>query len=120
MLHPSHAKCAQAAKVVIESGCQAVSHVARHTSQGTRQNKSHVTGRMYTPHTHTPLTSHLKCAQAVKVVIESGCQYHILLIIADGQVTRPSDIGPGELSIQEQVRLLDCLFGVLRRTSANV
>lgn len=38
--------------------------------------------------------------QACAVVQASG-QYHILLIIADGQVTRSSDLPPGEVSPQE-------------------
>ncbi|KAB2090778.1 hypothetical protein ES319_A03G144500v1 [Gossypium barbadense] len=39
---------------------------------------------------------------AMTIVEQSGGQYHILLIIADGQVTRSVDTQPGLLSPQEQ------------------
>ncbi|CAI7733539.1 unnamed protein product [Closterium sp. NIES-54] len=39
---------------------------------------------------------------AVRAVEESGGQYHVLLIIADGQVTRSVDTPPGVFSRQEQ------------------
>lgn len=39
---------------------------------------------------------------AMDIVAESGCQYHVLLIIADGQVTRSCDTESGRLSPQEQ------------------
>nr|XP_043624602.1 E3 ubiquitin-protein ligase RGLG1-like [Erigeron canadensis] len=39
---------------------------------------------------------------AMKIVEESGGQYHILLIIADGQVSRSGDTKNGQLSSQEQ------------------
>lgn len=39
---------------------------------------------------------------AMTVVEQSGGQYHVLLIIADGQVTRSIDTEPGRLSPQEQ------------------
>lgn len=39
---------------------------------------------------------------AMNIVEESGGQYHVLLIIADGQVTRSVDTQPGNLSPQEQ------------------
>eukprot|EP00475_Leptophrys_vorax_P007577 TRINITY_DN1479_c0_g1_i3.p1 TRINITY_DN1479_c0_g1~~TRINITY_DN1479_c0_g1_i3.p1 ORF type:complete len:426 (-),score=3.60 TRINITY_DN1479_c0_g1_i3:169-1446(-) len=39
---------------------------------------------------------------AVRIVEESGGQYHVLLIIADGQVTRSVDQPVGSLSRQEQ------------------
>lgn len=39
---------------------------------------------------------------AIDIVAESGCQYHVLLIIADGQVTRSCDTESGRLSPQEQ------------------
>lgn len=39
---------------------------------------------------------------AMTIVEQSGGQYHVLLIIADGQVTRSVDTEPGRLSPQEQ------------------
>ncbi|XP_074274375.1 E3 ubiquitin-protein ligase RGLG5-like [Silene latifolia] len=39
---------------------------------------------------------------AMTIVEQSGGQYHVLLIIADGQVTRSVDTIPGHLSPQEQ------------------
>ncbi|GAA0139063.1 calcium-binding protein [Lithospermum erythrorhizon] len=39
---------------------------------------------------------------AMTIVEESGGQYHVLLIIADGQVTRSSETPYGQLSLQEQ------------------
>ncbi|KAH7366352.1 hypothetical protein KP509_18G074700 [Ceratopteris richardii] len=39
---------------------------------------------------------------AIDIVVENDCQYHVLLILADGQVTRSVDAGRGKLSIQEQ------------------
>ncbi|XP_074309979.1 E3 ubiquitin-protein ligase RGLG5-like [Silene latifolia] len=39
---------------------------------------------------------------AMTIVEQSGGQYHVLLIIADGQVTRSVDTQPGHLSPQEQ------------------
>ncbi|MCL7022081.1 hypothetical protein MKW94_009381 [Papaver nudicaule] len=39
---------------------------------------------------------------AIDIVESSGRQYHVLLIVADGQVTRSSDTEIGQLSIQEQ------------------
>ncbi|KAD7116456.1 hypothetical protein E3N88_03724 [Mikania micrantha] len=38
---------------------------------------------------------------AITIVEESGCQYHVLLIIANGQVTKSVDIKDGQLSLQE-------------------
>eukprot|EP00250_Pteridium_aquilinum_P005517 c15599_g1_i1 orf=195-1418(+) len=39
---------------------------------------------------------------AIDIVVKSDCQYHVLLIIADGQVTRSVDTDSGRLSPQEQ------------------
>ncbi|KZV32887.1 hypothetical protein F511_01398 [Dorcoceras hygrometricum] len=39
---------------------------------------------------------------AIGIVDSSGGQYHVLLIIADGQVTRTVDTGPGQFSPQER------------------
>ncbi|CAI9112827.1 OLC1v1013320C1 [Oldenlandia corymbosa var. corymbosa] len=39
---------------------------------------------------------------AITIVEQSGGQYHVLLIIADGQVTRSVDTGRGQLSPQER------------------
>ncbi|KAI9087555.1 hypothetical protein K1719_030425 [Acacia pycnantha] len=39
---------------------------------------------------------------AITIVEQSGGQYHVLLIIADGQVTRSVDIERGQLSTQEK------------------
>ncbi|CAL1395342.1 unnamed protein product [Linum trigynum] len=38
----------------------------------------------------------------ISIVEQSGGQYHVLVIIADGQVTRSVDTGRGQLSPQEQ------------------
>ncbi|KAK6922299.1 hypothetical protein RJ641_012806 [Dillenia turbinata] len=58
------------------------------------------------------LVSHLRLAgptsfapiieMAMTIVEQSSGQYHVLLIIADGQVTRSADTEPGRLSPQEQ------------------
>uniref|UniRef100_A0A7N0TR92 RING-type domain-containing protein n=1 Tax=Kalanchoe fedtschenkoi TaxID=63787 RepID=A0A7N0TR92_KALFE len=45
---------------------------------------------------------------ATSIVEQSGGQYHVLLIIADGQVTRSVDTDPGHLSPQEQ-RTVDAI-----------
>ncbi|XP_031744136.1 E3 ubiquitin-protein ligase RGLG2-like isoform X2 [Cucumis sativus] len=42
---------------------------------------------------------------AIRIVNDSGGQYHILLIIADGQVTRSVDTRKGHLSPQEQATI---------------
>ena len=57
------------------------------------------------------LTPHVKLAgptsfapaiyEAMKITAASGCQFHILILIADGQVTRPSDMPAGYMSRQE-------------------
>ncbi|CAK7354810.1 unnamed protein product [Dovyalis caffra] len=39
---------------------------------------------------------------AINIVEKSGEQYHVLVIIADGQVTRNPDIPPGQFSPQER------------------
>ncbi|GMG99822.1 hypothetical protein Nepgr_001662 [Nepenthes gracilis] len=39
---------------------------------------------------------------AIDIVAGSNGQYHVLVVVADGQVTRGSDIPPGRLSPQEQ------------------
>ena len=36
--------------------------------------------------------------KAVDVVVEDNNSYHILIIIADGEITRPSSLGPNEVS----------------------
>ncbi|EEF47612.1 E3 ubiquitin-protein ligase RGLG2 [Ricinus communis] len=45
---------------------------------------------------------------AITIVEQSGGQYHVLLIIADGQVTRSIDTQHGQLSPQEQ-RTIDAI-----------
>ncbi|KAK3162791.1 hypothetical protein QOZ80_1BG0093790 [Eleusine coracana subsp. coracana] len=45
---------------------------------------------------------------AMTIVEQSGGQYHVLLIIADGQVTRSVDTASGQLSSQEQ-RTVDAI-----------
>lgn len=41
----------------------------------------------------------------MKIVVESGNQYHILLLIADGQVTRSVDMPRGQASNQERATI---------------
>ncbi|KAG6757174.1 hypothetical protein POTOM_037477 [Populus tomentosa] len=45
---------------------------------------------------------------AITIVEQSGGQYHVLLIIADGQVTRSGDTKSGQLSSQER-RTIDAI-----------
>lgn len=40
--------------------------------------------------------------QAAKLTVDSGNQFHVLLLVADGQVTRSMDVPDGELSPQER------------------
>ncbi|KAK9104300.1 hypothetical protein Scep_021144 [Stephania cephalantha] len=42
---------------------------------------------------------------AMSIVQQSGGQYHVLLIVADGQVTRSENAKPGRLSSQEQMTI---------------
>lgn len=42
---------------------------------------------------------------AIDIVENSNGQYHVLVIIADGQVTRSSDVPPGRFSPQEQATI---------------
>jgi len=61
---------------------------------------------------YNELTPHVKLAgptsfapaiyQAMRIVAAKGNQFHILLIVADGQVTRPVDLKKGQLSKQER------------------
>ncbi|BDA46007.1 probable E3 ubiquitin-protein ligase RGLG2 at N-terminal half [Coccomyxa sp. Obi] len=43
--------------------------------------------------------------QAMRDVAASGMQYHILLLLADGQVTRSVELNPGEYSNQERATM---------------
>lgn len=40
--------------------------------------------------------------KAIEITVASGNQYHVLVIIADGQLSRSPDLPPGELSPQEE------------------
>lgn len=53
--------------------------------------------RLAGPTSFTPIIE-----TAIGIVNETGGQYHVLLIIADGQVTRSVDTNPGQLSSQER------------------
>eukprot|EP00879_Flechtneria_rotunda_P013712 GHRR01014324.1.p1 GENE.GHRR01014324.1~~GHRR01014324.1.p1 ORF type:complete len:474 (+),score=152.92 GHRR01014324.1:89-1510(+) len=57
--------------------------------------------------------------RACQVVADSGGRFHILLIIADGQVTRSSDLAPGCLSPQESATI-DALVAASRLPLAVV
>ncbi|XP_011040112.1 PREDICTED: E3 ubiquitin-protein ligase RGLG2-like isoform X1 [Populus euphratica] len=60
--------------------------------------------RKLVPHVHLagPTSFAPIIETAIEIVDNSGGQYHILLIIADGQVTRRVDTANGQLSPQEQ------------------
>ncbi|KAI5559809.1 hypothetical protein BDE02_16G002800 [Populus trichocarpa] len=60
--------------------------------------------RELVPHVHLagPTSFAPIIETAIEIVDNSGGQYHILLIIADGQVTRSVDTANGQLSPQEQ------------------
>ncbi|MFS7959450.1 putative copine, von Willebrand factor A-like domain superfamily [Helianthus anomalus] len=61
---------------------------------------------------HIKLAGHTSFAsvieKAMTIVEESGGQYHVLVIIADVQVTRSVDTGRGQLSPQEQ-KIVDAI-----------
>eukprot|EP01026_Neomeris_dumetosa_P039638 TRINITY_DN3258_c0_g1_i8.p1 TRINITY_DN3258_c0_g1~~TRINITY_DN3258_c0_g1_i8.p1 ORF type:complete len:312 (+),score=46.35 TRINITY_DN3258_c0_g1_i8:95-1030(+) len=60
--------------------------------------------RQITPHVKLsgPTSFGPMIRQAIRIVRESGCQYHVLLIIADGQVTRDPDTPLEKYSYQER------------------
>eukprot|EP01026_Neomeris_dumetosa_P027035 TRINITY_DN2201_c0_g1_i5.p1 TRINITY_DN2201_c0_g1~~TRINITY_DN2201_c0_g1_i5.p1 ORF type:complete len:366 (+),score=36.71 TRINITY_DN2201_c0_g1_i5:92-1189(+) len=70
-------------------------HGLEHVLQRYRQIVPHV--QLSGPTSFAPVIR-----QAMNIVQQSGFQYHILVIIADGQVTRSVDTGYGQLSAQEQ------------------
>jgi hypothetical protein len=58
----------------------------------------HVTALAYKP-SHNPI---MQLAEYLLPHQTLACRYHILVLIADGQVTRSSDLPSGQLSSQEQ------------------
>lgn len=73
------------------SGCDALLHRYR-------QVVPHV--KMAGPTNYAPAIH-----QAMKIVLDSGMKHHLLLIIADGLVTRSSDVEEGQLSLYESMTL---------------
>ncbi|CAE7379476.1 RGLG2, partial [Symbiodinium sp. KB8] len=74
---------------------EAPCHGFEHVMQRYMSLAPHV--RLAGPTTFAPIIR-----KAIEIVSQSGGQYHILVIIADGQVTRPSSTADGQLSSFEQ------------------
>lgn len=74
---------------------EAPCHGFEHVMQRYMSLAPHV--RLAGPTTFAPIIR-----KAIEIVSQSGGQYHILVIIADGQVTRPSSTADGQLSSLEQ------------------